>query len=121
MTDLDPRALEAAARALEEVQEQFTAECSIYIAMDHERFARAAVTAYIAEAGDGWMPIETAPKDGTKFLGYFGNVEFYRVTWWSNRQAAQHGSGWVFSQNGLAEPTHWRSLPAPPAAQDPRP
>ena len=53
MTHPHERALEAAARALEEVQDQFADECSVYIAMDHGRFARAAVTAYLAEAGDG--------------------------------------------------------------------
>ena len=62
-----------------------------------------------------WQPIETAPRDGTRFLGMFQNAEISRVTWWSSRQAAQHGNGWVFSQNGLTTPTHWRPLPTPPA------
>ena len=62
-----------------------------------------------------WQDIETAPRDGTRFLGMFQNAETYRVTWWSSRQAAQHGNGWVFSQNGLTTPTHWRPLPTPPA------
>ncbi len=28
---------------------------------------RAAITAYLAKAGDGWLPIERAPRDGTRF------------------------------------------------------
>jgi hypothetical protein len=130
------RALEAAARALEEVQEQFTAECSIYIAMDHERFARAAVTAYLAEAGDGWMPIETAPKtDATTmraipFLGWCldrtspigGDI---RVIWWEptmqRADETQPRARWYGDRDMEEHPILWRPLPAPPAAQEPRP
>lgn len=61
-----------------------------------------------------WQPIETAPKDGTHVLGYFKTGTTYRETWWSEKQAADHGMGWLFSQNGLTQPTHWRPLPAPP-------
>ena len=45
--------VEKVARALEAVQEEYALECSVYIAMDFQRLARAA----IAAMGDGWQDI----------------------------------------------------------------
>lgn len=60
----------------------------------------------------GWRPIETAPKDGTWFLGFHrGRCVIYR---WSQRQFDKHGNGWDFTDNGLHSPTHWQPLPAAP-------
>ena len=63
-----------------------------------------------------WQPIETAPRDGTKFLvlggPYLGYVipvvvdaVFDEGAWWPNQ------SDWM---DGPLEPTHWMPLPPPP-------
>lgn len=64
-----------------------------------------------------WMPIESAPRDGS-ILGWnkFDGALVYRpVSYGSNKQFA----GWAaeFDSEGLAdEPTHWQPLPEPPEA-----
>ena len=76
--------------------------------------ARAALTA--AKAG-GWLPIETAPKDGTAVLVSEGrfcscvewNEEF---DWW----AVDDNKLGPFRLRGAA-PTHWQPLPNPPKEQ----
>ena len=67
----------------------------------------------------GWLPIETAPKDGTEFLGYR-----------HGRMATSHCvprddcEMWVFgNESGAYEcwpqvrPTHWMPLPSPPESK----
>jgi hypothetical protein len=84
--------------------------------------AKAAVEAYLA-AADGWMPIETAPKNGIKIdVGVLSQWGFERHCdiWWSAKR-----DSWVFwGDNGFErygevrisfDPTHWRPLPAPPS------
>jgi len=103
-----------------------------------------ALAALLREAGDGWRPIESAPKDGTVVLLYCPQGDgspgsTYRVTagnWESDpggitehrdlegRYLGQDESdgweGWMSWDGGFSEdtmmPTHWRPLPAPPAA-----
>lgn len=60
-----------------------------------------------------WMPIDTAPKDGTPFLaGVWVIIDStpvfdMHVTWWSSQ--------WGFNGNANdANPTHWQALPPPP-------
>jgi len=53
VTELDPRALEAAARALSELHIEASLEKGSGWRVAAHRGARAAVTAYLAEAGDG--------------------------------------------------------------------
>lgn len=60
-----------------------------------------------------WQPIETAPRDGQKFIGGQwiiddGNPVFEQeVIWWS--------PSWGFGGGGYAgKPTHWMPLPEPP-------
>ncbi len=172
MTDLDPRALEAAARAAFALEhrskqgwtfEQEAADPALRkYWMDS---ARAAVTAYLdampppvspeliaklnalasrltemgeyeavdlidtvvarvtplcappaAEAGDGWRDIETAPKDGRDVLVHTLHG-LRRVAFWDT---ARGGLWSLWPGREPAQPTHWRPLPAPPAAQDPR-
>ena len=119
MSKLDDRALEAAARA---IAVQWALGDKDLATFTPHALARAAVTAYLAEAGDGWMPIETAPHSQMLLIANSG--------WgYVDRQIACRRdyaeSGWVdqFAQpiHVAAKPTHWRPLPAPPAAQDPRP
>ncbi len=77
---------------------------------------------------DGWMPIETAPRDGTELLLWFrweslglrpdgtpyGGV-FHAKWWWPD----DGEDGWVdphdFERIG-DNPTMWHSAPAPPRA-----
>ena len=79
-----------------------------------------------------WQPIETAPKDGTKFLGFGGSPDHYHdeyddtrsdmaVMWWDDYA----GGGWRFcSYDGKTygewdDPTHWMLLPAVPQTTKP--
>lgn len=75
----------------------------------------------IAEPG-GWRPIESAPKDGTRFLAWFpaqtaGSSDFiaHQSVAWS----APNGVIWTVERIYVVErehpsPTHWRPLPATP-------
>lgn len=64
-----------------------------------------------------WLPIESAPKDGTQILGLRGNDaravfwgEYYVGCWMTGRTLP--------TMNGEPEtfnPTHWQPLPPPPA------
>jgi hypothetical protein len=81
--------------------------------------ARAAVTAYLAEAGDGWRDIETAPKDGTRFLVFGGGADKVEVCTWDDRVGAwdlDHTMLEDFNDQseGYSRPTHWRPLPKAP-------
>lgn len=77
-----------------------------------------------------WYPIETAPKDGTKFIaiasdGVSGIVSIVHRhdPGGEQRNPKHHYECWVTDFNspcGL-QPTHWMPLPAPPAALNPSP
>lgn len=76
-----------------------------------------------------WQPIETAPKDGTRFLVYariepadrrFLPNHFYAVAWFESGGQrhkpflkADFGAGHYGPK--LDEITHWMPLPEPPA------
>lgn len=81
------------------------------------------------EAGDGWMPIETLPAEGLYLLASNAGPEhsvhhaghFFEV--WSARSyhAAINPNSTPAQRTLLREAqlvTHWRPLPAPPAAQE---
>ncbi len=97
------------------------------------------------DAGDGWLPIETAPRDGNEILvfGYSPRMagaanpymlapsDFGVVRWSSReyedfeetegglfRKVSRSNAGWQTSPGSLApfRPTHYRPLPAPPRA-----
>lgn len=67
-----------------------------------------------------WQPIETAPRDGTWLLCYWAGTDIgeyqnrYGVAAWTS----MHGDGdsWYEGSGAVGDPTHWRPLPAPPAA-----
>lgn len=69
------------------------------------------------EPGDGWRPIETAPKDGAWILstGQSWNGDCEIVGW--------HFGAWRTSADPISIiicPTHWWPLPAPPAQGEAR-
>lgn len=121
---LDERALEAAARA---VVNQWKIAESDMAAFTPNAIARAAVTAYLDATGDGWRDIETAPKDGTRVLLSIGRknpltfIGRQGRPW--NDDVDEEGLCWLNDddEEHIGPVTHWRPLPAPPAAQDPRP
>lgn len=64
--------------------------------------------------GDGWQPIETAPKDGTWVMLFYRPSCVPLVTFWAEYSAAR--SDWAHRKElGNNVPTHWRPLPWPPA------
>lgn len=71
--------------------------------------ARAAVDNPPASA---WQPIETAPRDGTKFLAWDGDELL--IVWWCD------GGRWIsdnlqqYHPGEYENPTHWQPLPSPP-------
>lgn len=70
-----------------------------------------------------WMPMETAPKDGTKFLAWWptvtlGSIQF---TYWDDQKYHVkplprfiYDGHWGASDSRSNQPTHWMPLPAPP-------
>lgn len=78
---------------------------------------------------DGWRPIESAPKDGTEIITVrMGEEDSYEIQHWFSIERTAYvevGDGLFkmekrpsyegWSQNGHRA-THWRPLPAPPAA-----
>ena len=74
--------------------------------------ARAALSE--AKAG-GWQPIETAPRDGTRFIAWRKySTRPLIARYWKD-------FGWFEDEDGLHlyNLTHWQPLPAPPAQKDP--
>jgi len=74
----------------------------------------------------GWMPIETAPKDGTRVdlwyprIGrridcYFRGAPFNCWGWDEPDPEGVDGETY-FVVLGSVEPTHWQPLPAPPVS-----
>jgi hypothetical protein len=67
--------------------------------------------------GEGWQPIETAPKDGTNLLMCSGDHWMTTGSW--NKWRGE----WCINAPGYPrygydeQPTHWQSLPASPSAQ----
>lgn len=71
-----------------------------------------------------WMPIETAPKDGTSvilFWPYITQDGFVSSgQWFSGHydvETGARGNGYWYSWNvnsGATPPTHWMPLPPPP-------
>lgn len=65
-----------------------------------------------------WMDIETAPRDGTPFLGAIpwndtGEWEILRMSWVDH--AGRFGDAtYAPFIDDQEQPTHWQPLPAPP-------
>jgi Protein of unknown function (DUF551) len=73
----------------------------------------------------GWMPIDSAPKDGTMFLCWVSAVRYEDCSqvdecWWRNGPEGDPELGYfdnACGQIGDSQAvTHWRPLPQPPEA-----
>jgi hypothetical protein len=71
-----------------------------------------------------WLPIETAPKDGTKIFAYCEprhesgrsmEFKYFGVVWWRGEKFSESRWQWRHALNdSAAEPTHWMPLPEQP-------
>lgn len=72
-----------------------------------------------AHVGDGWLPIENAPKDGSSILGRSSSGGLAVVEWW---QSPNETGYWSLTISGVGcydsewWPEEWMPLPAPPRA-----
>lgn len=80
----------------------------------------------------GWMPIATAPKDGTAVwiahpggfgIGYFADGVLREHDTWFVKAFVERKSSdqrWdsILGTNWLVNPTHWQPLPEPPIPSD---
>jgi len=71
-------------------------------------------------ASAGWLPIETAPRDGRTIL--VGHAASAFDAYWSPTDGEDGQGAWVDGTTDLYEdmctfePTHWMALPSPPGA-----
>jgi len=61
-----------------------------------------------------WLPIDTAPKDGTPILIGIEGAEYHASkAWWDDEKAL-----WLINERPCVyiplQPTHWMPLPTPP-------
>lgn len=76
------------------------------------------------QAADGWFPIETAPKDGTRIDLWVvphdafanGNADRLEARWMERVGWVRIGGGYV---SECGEPTHWRPRPSAPGKPTP--
>lgn len=84
----------------------------------YEEMPSALTAEYIrADLVPQWQPVETAPKDGSRFLMYVRNATPHnrvRVGMWLGRGAGWVVYGWKDTHGNFHEPTLWQPLPEPP-------
>jgi len=84
----------------------------------YEKSARAAISAMPLSSDGGWQPIETAPKDGTRFLAVGHRVNEIDIVHWGNGRYLSRTKGWnqafVSHPGNEVAPTHWMPLPSAP-------
>lgn len=68
--------------------------------------------AYLSASRPAWMPIASAPKDGTRIIGWLKGCSPYQYYWNLTEKAwlQDHSTGHPW------QPTHWQPLPAQPTA-----
>ena len=68
-----------------------------------------------------WMPIESAPKDGTSILAMipYSAGARWEIMWWDKDRSRRKGTQWRYLANKCVPvlPTHWQSLPQPPKGE----
>jgi hypothetical protein len=67
----------------------------------------------LARPPQGWQPIETGPRDGSRFLGGYHH-RIYGWLWDGARHYSE--TGYILDSGGT--PTHWQPLPLPPTDAD---
>lgn len=73
---------------------------------------RKKVIASINKANDKWLPIETAPKDRSWVLVWYGPDQEHGIATWAN-------GFWVDSDGDEYSPVpHWQPLPEPPTGDE---
>jgi hypothetical protein len=60
-----------------------------------------------------WMPIETAPRDGTRVLLHYSPKRLTKIGYWDAGSGYWSAGQWFHE----ASPTHWQPLPAPPGGE----
>lgn len=58
-----------------------------------------------------WQSIETAPRDGTKVLGYWVGGEIHT----GHTDGENWFPAWEHQDDNWAMPSHWMPLPPPPS------
>lgn len=71
-----------------------------------------------------WQPIETAPKDGTKILGYDPDIGVSTMSYFDDGSLVFYSKSWIIALFDVCDecypkpiginPTHWMPLPPPP-------
>lgn len=67
-----------------------------------------------------WMPIESAPKDGTFIFAFFrgtyesGKPDYFGVVKWGEDFEGWGDVGWLENRKPVGDPTDWQPLPAAP-------
>lgn len=131
MTEIDEKALEAAARV------EAGYDGNDWVGMSRvarERYMdrlRAAILAYEAAKGDGWLPIESAPKERagwkTQIIQLWDGSRVRQGYWEDNRYAKKPRPFWAYvgsvgrTDDRSSQPTRWRHLPSPPLPSPPEP
>jgi hypothetical protein len=67
-----------------------------------------------------WQRIETAPKDGTALLGYFGSTAGEEPPDMAVTKFNAESDAWISTEVPFEEfdtPTHWMPLPDPPESK----
>lgn len=71
-----------------------------------------ALTALSKAMGDGWMDIESAPKDGTMLLLWHESYPFGAgIGYWSDVNGQ-------FAVGSMKQPSHWQLQPLPPQKKE---
>lgn len=77
----------------------------------------AALLRKLQQGADGWRPIETAPKDGTRVLLCCMSPTEYSRRNTGYMAVCGYDEGWGEFNRAYFPATHWQPLPEPPAYQ----
>lgn len=96
---------------------------------EREAIERWNTRALASRDGGGWLPIESAPRDGARILLYCNWIGVVRGSWNNDRHAKRPRPYWTndtentFGKLRIREcqPYYWQPLPTPPAKAAPLP